>query len=215
MPELSSDPVVGGDTRYLCFLNVRVYSNPSLNRPASDIPVYALTERENSYIGYSKVKTDENGNACVMTLCYENALLLVETDRENALAASKDKQHLHIAMQYSILHKQRGIKVQNVQNFGSLFGQPGPVYANSEIEKQFCENSSPDYFHFKYHFFGEPDKLEENPEAEEYDPNTSWYPSFGAKEACFIKIQIQVTFLCNSHYIIVVKGHICTLRCTS
>jgi hypothetical protein len=201
LPKLPSDQIVDGERRYPCFLNVRVYSNPSLSRPASNIPVYALTERNGVYIGYSKVETDENGNACVLALCYENALLLVETGRENALAASTDKQNLHFAMRYDILYKQRGIKVHDVQNYGSLFGQPGPVYSNSETEKQFCENSSPEYFHFKYHFFGEPDRLEENPQAEDYDPNTSWYPSFGAREACFIKIQIQV-ILNNFHSIL-------------
>lgn len=190
LPELTDDTTVGGESRYPCFLNVRVYSNPSLDRQAENIPVYALTERKGNFIGFSMSRTNSEGNACVMTLCYENALLLVETEKEKALVAPDETQNLHFMVQCKVLYKRRGIKMFEVTNYGSIFGAPGPVYPAAD--RGFCEKSGPSNFHFKYHFFGEPDMLETNPLAQDYDPATSWYPSFGNNDACFVKVQIQV-----------------------
>lgn len=190
LPELTNDTTVHGESRYPCNINVRVYSNPSMNRPAQNIPVYALTERNGGYIAYSMSKTNTFGSACVLTLCYEKALLLVETDNEVALAAPPEMQQLHVMVRFEILFKKRGIKVNDVMDFGSIFGAPGPVYASAE--RGICESATSSNFHFKYHFFGEPDTLEENPLAEDYDPDTAWYPAFSNKESCFIKVQMQV-----------------------
>lgn len=192
LPELTNGTTVQGESRYPCYINVRVYSNPSMNRLAQNIPVYALTERNGRYIGYSMSKTNTFGNACVLTLCYEKALLLVETDKEVALAAPPEKQHIHVMVLFEILFKKRGIKINDVMDFGSIFGEPGPVYTSAE--RGICESSTSTNFHFKYHFFGEPDILAENPLAVDYDPNTAWYPTY-IRESCFIKVQMKVNQL--------------------
>lgn len=193
LPELTNDTTVQGESRYPCYINVRVYSNPSMNRIAQNIPVYALTERKGKYIGYSMSKTNTLGSACVLTLCYEKALLLVETDKEVALAAPPEMQQLHVMVLFEILFKKRGIKITDIMDFGSIFGEPGPVYTSAE--RGICESSTSSNFHFKYHFFGEPDTLEKNPLAVDLDPNTAWYPSLFNIESCFIKVQMQVNQL--------------------
>lgn len=195
LPELTNGTTVQGESRYPCYINVRVYSNPSMNRLAQNIPVYALTERNGRYIGYSMSKTNTFGNACVLTLCYEKALLLVETDKEVALAAPPEKQHIHVMVLFEILFKKRGIKINDVMDFGSIFGEPGPVYTSAE--RGICESSTSTNFHFKYHFFGEPDILAENPLAVDYDPNTAWYPTY-IRESCFIKVQMKTNIFTSN-----------------
>lgn len=190
LPELTDDTIVGGENRYPCFLNVRVYSSPSFVRPADNIPVYALTERKGNLIGFSMSRTNSEGNACVMTLCYENALLHVETEKEKALVAPRGNQHLHFMVQYKVSFKRWEMNVSEITNYGSIFGAPGPVYTLTD--RELCEMSGPSNFHFTYTFVGEEDMLETNTLAKENDPSTSWYPSFENNDACFVKVQIQV-----------------------
>lgn len=86
---------------------------------------------------------------------------------------------------FEILFKKWGIKINDVMDFGFIFGEFGFVYIL--VEWGICELFIFINFYFKYYFFGELDILDENLLVVDYDFNIVWYLIY-IWELCFIKV---------------------------
>nr|XP_022301716.1 uncharacterized protein LOC111109776 [Crassostrea virginica] len=166
-----------------CYTGVKMFSNPHLLTVVPSIPVYAISTEDRNQIVYSVSKTDLNGQACILTPCFGNIKLVVESKRERAFAAATNKQQITSMLFYNVSDYMDHIVVDIDQSLKGIGNDTGPVY----IDKEECKRGRQ---YFLFHFQGLSGKLMTNPYAEEHDYRTSWNPTFPRK-SCFVKVQIQ------------------------
>lgn len=177
-----------------CYTGVKMFSNPHLLTVVPSIPVYAISTEDRNQIVYSVSKTDLNGQACILTPCFGNIKLVVESKSERAFAAATNKQQITSMLFYNVSDYMDHIVVDIDQSLKGIGNDTGPVY----IDKEECKRGRQ---YFLFHFQGLSGKLMTNPYAEEHDYRTSWNPTFPRK-SCFVKVQIQVYFLSFLDHII-------------
>lgn len=136
---------------------------------------------------YSMSRTDERGKVCIPTPCSGQIKLIVETKSERAFAAAPEKQALAKSISFNISEYRDSIVVDIEPYLNETKEDKGPIYLKKENCSRFAQNQ---HF-FIFHFEGVSGKLITNPTAQDYDYDTSWYPTF-KQQSCFIKVQIQV-----------------------
>lgn len=136
---------------------------------------------------YSMSRTDERGHVCIPTLCSGQIKLIVETKSERAFAATPEKQALAKSISFNISEYRDSIVIDIEPYLNETKEDKGPIYLKEENCSRFAQNQ---HF-FIFHFEGVSGKLITNPTAQDYDYDTSWYPTF-KQQSCFIKVQIQV-----------------------
>ncbi|XP_021340055.1 uncharacterized protein LOC110441272 [Mizuhopecten yessoensis] len=189
---LTEAPMLNGLRLYYCYVNVKVFKSSAMKYPATNVSVFALVidpKTPDDFMGYTEVRTDSKGNACARTICRKNALIFADSgiERLNLI----NNQTLPTKLNSTILSATE-IKLTNVIQIPNFFDPPGPVYTKGYLPE--CKRSQPGGFYIGFHFLGQPDKLEKNPNASKYSYEESWYPLREGEpdyKVCYIKVKVQ------------------------
>ncbi|XP_060555561.1 uncharacterized protein LOC132716329, partial [Ruditapes philippinarum] len=202
VPTLTNATEINGQYVYPCYASVVVYKSPELKDTYSKgATVYAVTRErsdKNMITGFSSSKTDNNGHACVLTLCRKEAILYVETgskstgNLERLYAAPIDKQPILPQYVFEIHTRMEEIYF-NVRSWGTILGKSGPVYNEYELDQ--CLNAGTKNYHFSYSFLAQKESLITDLPLTTYGKQLSWYDvpeNAPGSQACFMKIKVKI-----------------------